>query len=256
LRKVEILGVQVHALTHEEAIERIAALVGAGPTHQVVTVNPEFIMAARRDAAFRQVLNRADLALADGIGLVWAACLLYGRGALPERVAGVDMVEQLAAQAARRGWRLYFLGAAESVAERAARVLADRYPGLVVAGTYAGSPAEAEVAGIVARVRAARPDLLFVAYGAPAQDLWIARHASALQVPVAMGVGGSFDVIAGITRRAPLWMQRRGLEWLYRLIRQPWRWRRMIALPRFAALIVWQWLSGARRKSGVETYHA
>lgn len=256
MHTVEILGVRVHAMTNQGATERIAALIGAGPTHQVVTVNPEFVMAARRDPAFQQVLNRADLSLADGMGLVWAARLLYGRGALPERVAGVDTVERLAEMAARHGWRLYFLGAAEGVAERAARALADRYPGLIVAGTYAGSPAEAEAAGIVARVRAARPDILLVAYGAPAQDLWIARHAPALQVPVAMGVGGAFDVIAGVTRRAPLWMQRRGLEWLYRLIRQPWRWRRMAALPRFAALIIWQWLAGARRKSGVETYHA
>ncbi|MCC7353517.1 MAG: WecB/TagA/CpsF family glycosyltransferase [Anaerolineae bacterium] len=253
---VEILGVRVHTVTNREAMERIAVLVAAGPSHQVVTVNPEFVMAARRDTAFRQVLNRADLSLPDGIGLVWAARLLYGRGALSERVAGIDTVERLAEMGARQGWRLYFLGAAEGVAERAAKTLSVRYPGLTIAGTHAGSPVEPEAAAIVARVRAARPDVLFVAYGAPAQDLWIARHAEELQVPVTLGIGGSLDVIAGVTRRAPLWMQRRGLEWLYRLLRQPWRWRRMAALPRFAALVIWQRLAGPRRKSGVETYHA
>lgn len=257
MKAVEILGVRVHAATMPEALERIAAFVAEGPSHQVVTVNPEFVMTARRNPAFRQVLNQADLALPDGIGLVWAARLLYERGALPERVAGVDMVERLAEASARRGWRLYFLGAAEGVADRAAQVLAHRYPGLSVAGAFAGSPAEAEAEALIARVRAARPDILFVAYGAPAQDMWIARHRDKLQVPVAMGVGGAFDFIAGVARRAPRWVQQAGLEWLHRLICQPWRWRRMTALPRFAALVAWQRLSRAfRAGSHVEIHHA
>ncbi len=243
MKNVEILGVRVHATTMPEALERIAAFVAAGPSHQIVTVNPEFVMTARRNLAFRQVLNQADLSLPDGIGLVWAARLLHGRGALPERVAGVDVVERLAEVGARRGWRLYLLGAAEGVAARAAQALTRRYPGLAVVGTCAGSPTEAEAAGLIARVRAAQPDILLVAYGAPAQDLWIARHRHELQVPVAMGVGGAFDFIAGVTRRAPRWMQKAGLEWLHRLIQQPWRWRRMTALPRFAALVIWQRLS-------------
>jgi N-acetylglucosaminyldiphosphoundecaprenol N-acetyl-beta-D-mannosaminyltransferase len=133
-------------------------------------------------------------------------------------------------------WRLYFLGAAPGVADRVATILQARYPGLVIAGAFPGSPAPAEEDDIVERIRAARSDVLLAAFGAPAQDLWIARNLSRLQVPVAMGVGGSLDFIAGVAKRAPVWIQRIGLEWLYRLIREPWRWRRQLALPRF----VWQ----------------
>jgi N-acetylglucosaminyldiphosphoundecaprenol N-acetyl-beta-D-mannosaminyltransferase len=131
------------------------------------------------------------------------------------------------------GWSVYFLGAAPGVAERAAQVLAVRYPGLRIAGAYAGSPADAETHEIMTRVRTAAPDILFVAFGAPRQDLWIACHLDELRVPVMMGVGGAFDHIAGVRRRAPHWIQRLNLEWLFRLVTQPWRWRRQLALPRF-----------------------
>jgi N-acetylglucosaminyldiphosphoundecaprenol N-acetyl-beta-D-mannosaminyltransferase len=150
----------------------------------------------------------------------------------------VDTVVRVAALAAERGYRLYLLGAAPGVAEEAARRLVDAHPGLVIAGTYAGSPAPEEEDAIVARITAAAPDVLFVAYGAPKQDLWIARNLERLRVPVVMGVGGAFDFISGRARRAPAWMQRMGLEWLHRLIHQPWRWRRMLALPRFLFAVV------------------
>lgn len=230
--RVEILGTQVDPVTFEEALMRIESFVGQGNARQVVTVNPEFVMRARWDEPFRRVLGGADLALADGIGLVWAARLL-GRG-LPERVAGSDLVPRIAQRAAEVGWRLYFLGALPGVAEEAAQALCQRYPGLQVVGTYAGSPASEMEGDIRERIRTAHPDLLLVAYGAPAQDLWIARNLGSLDVSVAMGVGGTLDFIAGRARRAPLWVQRLGLEWMHRLIRQPWRWRRMLALPCFA----------------------
>jgi len=117
-------------------------------------------------------------------------------------------------------------------------VLQARYPGLIVAGTFAGSPRPEDAPHILERLRKARPDLLFVAYGAPQQDLWIARYQPELGIPVAMGVGGAFDFIAGVVPRAPRWMREIGLEWLYRLIRQPWRWRRMLALPRFVLAVL------------------
>ena len=230
--RVEILGTKVDPTTYGEALARIQSFVQRGGVHQVVTVNPEFVMRARWDEPFHQVLNDADLALADGIGLVWAARLLGH--CLPARVAGSDLVPHIAQHAAELGWRLYLLGAPHGVAERAAQVLKDRYPGLQVAGTYAGSAAPEMEEALVGRIRAAAPDVLFVAYGAPAQDMWIARNLSSLGVPVAMGVGGAFDFIAGRAKRAPRWVQRLGLEWLHRLIHQPWRWRRMLALPRFA----------------------
>ncbi|HIC88007.1 MAG TPA: glycosyltransferase [Anaerolineae bacterium] len=243
LPTLDILGVRVHAVTWEEALAQIERFVAGGGAHQVVTVNPEFVMAARRNLEFREVLNSADLALPDGVGLLWASRLLsWRRSELPrlqERVTGSDSVPRLSALAARHGWRVYFLGAAPGVAEQTAAILAQRYPGLVVAGSYAGSPAPAEEDHIVQRIRATQPHLLFVAYGAPAQDLWIARNLARLQVPVCMGVGGAFDFVTGVTRRAPLWVQRLGLEWLHRLIHQPWRWRRQIAVWQFA-LLVWR----------------
>lgn len=239
--RVEILGIGVDPMTCEEVLDRIRYFVQEGDAHHVVTVNPEFVMLARSNEPFRQVLKGANLALADGIGVVWAARLL-GHW-LPGRVAGSDLVSYLARQAAELGWRLYFLGAAPGVAEQAASVLVKRYPRLRVAGTYSGSPARELEDAIVSRVHIARPDVLLVAYGAPAQDMWIARNKDRLGVPVAIGVGGALDFIAGQTRRAPRWVQWLGLEWLHRLIHQPWRWRRMLALPRFAGVVLLAFIS-------------
>jgi N-acetylglucosaminyldiphosphoundecaprenol N-acetyl-beta-D-mannosaminyltransferase len=235
---VWILGVRVDPVTYHDLLEAVARFVASGTPHQIATVNPEFVMLARKDAEFREVLGAADLCLADGVGLLWAASATGQR--LPERVTGSDGLPAIAERAAREGWRLYLLGAAPGVAAQTAEILAARYPGLQVAGIYAGSPGEEEAAGIIAGIRASRPDVLFVAYGAPNQDLWIARHRAALGVPVMMGVGGAFDHIAGVRRRAPLWVRRFNLEWLFRLLTQPWRWRRQLALPRFVWLVLWQ----------------
>ena len=242
---VDILGVRVDNITSAQVLQTMAAWVASGEPHQVVTVNPEFVMRAQRDRAFHVVLDRADLALPDGQGLLWASRLLGHR--LVERVAGSDIVPQVAAMSAERGYRLYLLGARPGVAEMAARKLAARFPGVCIVGTYAGSPDPSEEDELVARITAASPDILFVAYGAPRQDLWIARNLERLRVPVCMGVGGTFDFIAGVAQRAPLWMQNAGLEWLFRLIQEPWRWRRMLALPRFVIAVLWQKMVGTGR---------
>ncbi|MCZ0938652.1 MAG: WecB/TagA/CpsF family glycosyltransferase [Caldilineaceae bacterium] len=209
------------------------------PTRQVCTVNPEFIMTARRHPAFAQVLAAADLCTPDGVGVLSAARLAGVR--LNERVTGSDGIYHLCERAAAQGWRVFFLGAAPGVAERAATELARLYPGLSVAGTHAGSPADTDWPQIRQRLTAAHADLLFVAYGHPRQDIWIHQHREELPVAVALGIGGSFDFVAGISPRAPLGLRRLGLEWLYRLARQPWRWRRMAALPLFALLVLLQW---------------
>lgn len=252
---VMILGVRVDRLSQQQvlaAIERMIALshtnvaMSALPScQQVVTVNPEFVMAAQRNPLFRQCINDAALVMADGIGIVLAA--RYLKKPVPERVTGVDTLIALAQLCATRGYRLYLLGAAPGIAEQAAVRLQALAPGLQIAGCYAGSPAEEEEAAILERVQAARADLLCVAYGAPAQDLWIQRNRERLPVAVAMGVGGSFDFLAGKQRRAPRWMQRAGLEWLYRLYKEPWRWWRMLALPRFALLVLF---SGRKSRKG------
>jgi N-acetylglucosaminyldiphosphoundecaprenol N-acetyl-beta-D-mannosaminyltransferase len=166
---------------------------------------------------------------------VLAARLLGSR--LSERIGGVDLIEHFVV-AAPRGTRLFLLGAGPGVAEQAAAVLGNRNPGLILAGTYAGSPRPEHQDEIVKKINAARPHVLLVAFGAPTQELWIARNRDHLLAPLCIGVGGAFDYISGRTPRAPLIVQRAGLEWLYRLARQPWRWRRMLALPRFAALVL------------------
>ncbi|GAB4546500.1 MAG: WecB/TagA/CpsF family glycosyltransferase [Anaerolineae bacterium] len=226
------------AVTFDQALACIEDFIAAGRPRQIVTVNPEFVMAAQSDAGFRQIINSSALALPDGVGVCWASRRL-GRP-LPERIPGVDLVERLAALSAERGYRLFFLGAMPGVADKAVQMLGKRYPGLVLAGIYSGSPRPEDLDTILDRVRAAHPHILFVAYGAPVQDYWIARNMERLGVPVCIGVGGTFDYLAGVHPRAPRWLRRLGLEWLHRLLTQPWRWRRMLALPRFAWQVLWR----------------
>ena len=242
---VSILGVNIDRIDFTNLLDQIDWWIvqhRAHPTsqicRQVCTVNPEFIIDARSDAAFAAVLRRADLRAPDGVGVLWAAQILGSP--ISERVTGSDGIYRIAERAARRQWRVFFLGAAPGVALRTAERLRALYPGLLVAGAYDGSPDEAGWAQVVPWLRAAQPDILFVAYGHPKQDFWIDRHRAALPAAVALGVGGAFDFVAGVTVRAPRWVRRLGLEWLHRLIRQPWRWRRMSKLPRFVLLVLRQ----------------
>jgi N-acetylglucosaminyldiphosphoundecaprenol N-acetyl-beta-D-mannosaminyltransferase len=225
-------------MTTNDAVEWVASAISGETPRQVATVNPEFVMRARRDGVFHDVLARADLCLPDGYGVVWAARRLGHP--LPERIAGVDFVQALARRGAQAGWRFFFLGAASGVAEAAAAALVAQAPGLQVVGCLAGSPAPSADAEVTATIRALSPDIVLVAYGAPNQDLWIARNLHATRARVAIGVGGAFDFLSGRTRRAPRWMREHGLEWLHRLTREPWRWRRMLALPRFALAVLRQ----------------
>jgi N-acetylglucosaminyldiphosphoundecaprenol N-acetyl-beta-D-mannosaminyltransferase len=235
---VKILDVKIHAVTMSQVLELIKNMAASGLHHQVATVNPEFIMVAQQHEEFRQVLNSTSLSFADGIGVVWASRILGHP--LPERIPGVDVVDRLCALAAEDGLRVFLLGAAPGIAEEAARRLQRRNPRLIIAGTFAGSPKPEDDEEICEIVKKAQTDILFVAYGAPHQDLWIARNQPRLRVPVAMGVGGSFDFIVGKSVRAPKILRSLGLEWLHRLIREPRRWKRMLALPRFALAVFWE----------------
>jgi N-acetylglucosaminyldiphosphoundecaprenol N-acetyl-beta-D-mannosaminyltransferase len=240
---VYVLGVRVDRLSQRQALESIEDMIAQWrasdykqPCRQVVTVNPEFVMVAQHNKDFLTAINAAVLVVADGMGVVWATRYI-GRGA-PERVTGTDLLPDLARCCAAAGYRLYLLGAAAGVAEAAGARLQELAPGLEIAGTYAGSPAREEEDEIIERVRAANADVLCVAYGAPGQELWIWRNLARLPVAVAMGVGGAYDFLAGRQHRAPAFMRNMGLEWLYRLYREPRRWRRMLALPRFAVRVV------------------
>jgi exopolysaccharide biosynthesis WecB/TagA/CpsF family protein len=237
-KRIHVLGLPISAITYTEWLELIDQWVHETPErlHHVCTINPEFTMLAQTDVNFHNILSRCDLTVPDGVGLLWAARHLGTP--LPERVTGSDGLPRIAERAALTGWKLFLLGAAPGIAQKTADVLRQRFPGLNIVGVYSGSPAPNEEDDIVERVNASGADILFVAYGAPEQDKWIARNTPRLRVKMAMGVGGSFDFIAGVLPRAPLWMQRRGLEWLYRLYLQPWRIRRMMRLPRFILAVL------------------
>ena len=229
---VTILGVRIDNITVEKAVASVEEMIGDANQHLIIPVNPEMIMAAQTNIEFRQIINNASLVLPDGIGVILAS-RMYGKP-ISSRVPGVDMVERLASFAQQRGFRIFLLGAAEGVATLAAHRLQEQYPGLLVAGVHAGSPHPDEELEICRMINDVHPHILLVAYGAPKQELWLARNLHKLHIPVAMCVGGTFDFIAGTVIRAPLWVQTIGFEWVYRLIQEPRRWHRMLALPRFA----------------------
>ena len=231
-----MLGVRVDCVDMDGALARIESFVDAGGRHLVATLNPEFVMRAGADREFARVLESADLCLADGSGVVWAArrqgCAIAGP------VTGTDLIPRLAALCARRDFRLFLLGAAPGVADEMARRLREMHPGLQVAA-HPGSPDPAADAETLECIAAERPQVLLVAYGAPRQEMWIDRVGDRLAgVAVAIGVGGAFDYLTGRVPRAPLWMRRVGMEWLFRLARQPWRIRRMAVLPVYALRVL------------------
>lgn len=244
-QRVSILGVAIDNLTEDEAVARIDRLIAGGGPHHLVTVNPEFVIEAQENPAFRAILARADIATADGFGLLLAA--RYLGAPLRGRVTGVDLTRRLAGLCAARGYRMFLLGAVPGVAAEAAAALKALHPELIIAGAYAGSPQPRHEPFLRQLIAAARPHVLLVAYGHPQQDLWIARNQPELQVPLAIGVGGTFDYLSGRVPRAPAPIRRMGLEWAYRLARQPRRWRRIVnAVPRFA----WRVLRQGRRSAG------
>lgn len=252
--RIQILGIPIDVLTAREALMEIGSFFKREGQFHIATPNPEMLVETRRNGEFRTALQGTALNLPDGIGLVWAM-----KRARPirtgsfGRVTGTDMVEALLSREARicPPERVFLLGAAPGIAEHAAARLRETNPALQIAGTFAGSPDPTHDEEIVARINAAAlaphsssrsdggPTLLFVAFGAPAQDLWIARNLQKLRtVKVAMGVGGAFDFIAGKQKRAPRFLRALGLEWLWRLLLQPRRVKRI-----FRAVIVFPWLA-------------
>ncbi len=240
MSRVSILGVPFDDLTAKTAAQTLHDMLGGGTFHHVATPNNEMLVAARRNDAFRAVLQRTAMNIADSTGVVWASRHLGMP--LPERVTGVDTVTALCAHLGPEH-PVFLLGAAEGVAAKAAAVMQERNPRLRVAGTASGSPRDEDAPDLIRQIVDAGTHLLLVAYGAPAQELWIDRHRDALSgVRVAMGVGGTFDFLAGVRKRAPEAMRRVGLEWLWRLVQEPRRIGRI-----WRAVVVFPWLVLTRR---------
>ncbi|MBI4262193.1 WecB/TagA/CpsF family glycosyltransferase [Candidatus Uhrbacteria bacterium] len=241
--RVSILGAQIDAIDHDAFRRRVELFLDGQGSHTIVTPNPEFLVAAQKNQSFRDALNRADLALPDGFGLIVAARIL----GLPlrERVTGVDAVHTIAEVVAQRGKSMFLLGGEQGVAEKAAQALQKKYPGLKIAGAESGGQMEIgdwklEIQDIIEQIRATSPDVLLVAFGHVKQELWMRDHLHLFpSVKIAMGVGGTLDYLAGAVSVPPRLIRSLGLEWLWRLMTQPWRAKRIFtATVHFMYLVI------------------
>ncbi|OGJ42336.1 hypothetical protein A3I58_04070 [Candidatus Peregrinibacteria bacterium RIFCSPLOWO2_02_FULL_39_10] len=254
--KIKILKVKFDNIKLDEATEIALNLAKSKEKHFIATPNPEMLLEARKNPKFLEVLNKSSLNVPDGIGILWAAKYLettknnkskilktvkwifslisvllypmYIKDILKERVSGIDLMEKICQKSTQENLKIFLLGAKEGIAEKTKEVLLKKYPDIQITGLYAGSPKESEERIIIDKINRSEAQILFVAYGAPFQELWIARNLKKLHnIKLAMGVGGSFDFIARTKKRAPKYLQKLGLEWIYRLIQQPSRLKRI-----------------------------
>lgn len=236
LPTVPIFGIRVSKVDMQTTVSYLTEAVRNREPHQVITANPIMVMTALENPAYMEIMKSAELVVPDGTGVVWAA--EYCHEPVAERVAGFDLLHELLRVGETYNWRVYLLGSTPEVIRETASRLQTQYPGVVIAGYrdgFFGPEADEE---IIAGIIETQPDLLFVARGADSQEPWIAKYKSRLNIPVMMGVGGSFDVISGKSRRAPKAFQKLRAEWLYRLLKEPTRYKRMLALPKFAVKVM------------------
>lgn len=234
--RINILGINVDMVTISEAVDKIISFLKGDGIRTVYTPNSEIIMEAHRNPDFAKVLNEADLMTADGIGVVYAS--KYLKKPLKERAAGYDIARLLLQKLNYTNHKLFLFGGKPGVAELAKENMKKDYPELNIVGTRNGYFSEEENDDIIARINASGADLLFVCLGAPRQEKWIYENKDKLNVKVAMGIGGSIDVFAGTVQRAPDFFCKTGLEWFYRLMKEPWRAKRMMDLPKFAITVI------------------
>jgi bacterial polymer biosynthesis proteins, WecB/TagA/CpsF family len=230
-QRLKILDIFVDLLTMEEVLQIAWQSINERNPMRIITANAEMLMQAQESLRLKESLKKSDLVVADGAGIVWAGKELGVT--VPERVAGIDLANQLLRLAAEKNLKVFFFGAGIGVAKLAAENAVTKYSGLNIVGIRSGFFSEAEELEIVKEINDSQADLLFVALGAPKQELWLDKYGKELTPSLRMGVGGSFDVMSGQVSRAPMWMQKNSLEWLYRAFLQPSRWRRLLALPRF-----------------------
>ncbi|KQW88410.1 UDP-N-acetyl-D-mannosamine transferase [Massilia sp. Root418] len=243
-QRISMMGCQVDNLTMEETLQTIDGFIQSGKPHQHVVVNVDKLVKAAHDAELRRIINECALINVDGMPVVWASRLL-GKP-LKERVAGVDLFEALMQRSSKTGWRVFLLGAREEVVSEVKRQYEIKYPGLTVCGYRNGYWKPEEEAGVVEQIRAAKADLLFVAISSPKKEHFLGQYQEHMKIPFAMGVGGTFDVAVGRVKRAPLWMQKSGLEWFYRFLQEPRRMFRRYFIEDMA--FVWLFLKEAARR--------
>lgn len=258
LNTVKIAGLNLISTSEERLLGFLASRITRGQKTFVVTPNPEFLVFARHNPWFKKILNKADVAIPDGIGLVWASRFLAPRAkqkgltsrpVIKERISGTDLMEGLCKEAAGRGWKVYLVGGKPGVAKKTLTVLKKRFPGLqgwaksgpkleLVTNHWSPITEKKITNKIIQEINAKEPNLLFVAFGMGKQEKFIWDNWEKLNVKLAMGVGGAFDYLSGTIPRPPKWSRKVGLEWLYRLLRQPWRWKRQLALIEFVWLVI------------------
>jgi N-acetylglucosaminyldiphosphoundecaprenol N-acetyl-beta-D-mannosaminyltransferase len=239
-----MMGCQVDNLSMEETLAKIEEFIRSGQPHQHVVINADKLVKASRDPELRRIINECALINVDGMPVVWASRLL-GKP-LKERVAGVDLFEALMRRAGEKSWRVFLLGAREEVVQAVREIYQRKYPQLPIAGCRNGYWSSQEEAAVAEQIRASRADLLFVAISSPKKEQFLGRWQAAMRVPFAMGVGGTFDVAIGRVKRAPLWMQKSGLEWFYRFLQEPRRMFRRYFIDDMA--FIWLLIKEAARR--------
>lgn len=243
MNPVEVARVPVHPVDMQSALDQVDSFIEDGEPHYNVAINAAKVVAFQNDPELQQAIREADLLTADGQAVVWASRLL-GQP-LPGRVAGADLMEALLGHAEARGYSIYLLGARDEVVRACVDRALSQHPNLRIAGFRNGYFNREQEQTVVAEIRAAAPDILFLGFGTPAKEYFMRRHRETLGIPFVMGVGGTFDVYAGLVKRAPRWMQQSGLEWAYRLGQEPRRmWKRyLVGNTRFAYLVARDYLS-------------
>lgn len=236
LNSIYLAGVRLDDMSLDEVVTETESMINEHRHGLIATINAEFIVEAQTNRLYREVLNSAALALPDGSGATILARLRHTP--LQERIPGVDLAERLVKEASERGWRVFLLGGANDAARKAANVWTSRYSDLQIAGIHDGSSKPEAAPQIVKEIKSSRADIVFVAFSYPRQELWINENIEATGAAVGIGLGGTFDYVAGLRKRAPKLWRKLGLEWLYRLLTQPWRYKRMIAVPHLVWLVL------------------
>lgn len=233
---MEFLGVKILEENKNEVLRKIDEFINTKTPHYIVTLNTFGFTLSQKDEEFKNIINFADIVIPDGIGIILAAKIL--QNVKLRKITGIDLIEDLFKISKYKGWTFYLLGAKKGIINKCVENLKEKYPYLKIVGARCGYFEEEEEKNIIEEIKEKKPDILLVGMGMPKQEKWIYKHRKELNVPVSIGVGGSFDVLSGEVKRAPVFIQKIGAEWLYRTIKEPWRIKRLVPIPEFIFLII------------------